>query len=316
MAGLSTMVVAALAAVYFLWGGTYLAMRFAVETLPPFTTAGIRFVTAGALVYLWQMARGAERPQAVHWKGAAAVGLLMLTGGNGGVMWAEQTVPSGLAAIIVATVPLWMALLAWLWQGGERPGGAVALGLATGFAGIVLLVGGVGAAAADWTGYVVLLGAALAWAAGSLYSRVAPAPAAPLTAIALQMLAGGTGCLLAGLAGGEWARFEPAQVSWQAVAGLGYLVVFGSIVGYSAYIWLLKAADPVLVSTYAYVNPVVAVALGWLLAGERLTGRDAAAAAVIVLSVAVITRARSRPAGAAPARRPEAATAGMDGDGI
>jgi drug/metabolite transporter (DMT)-like permease len=279
LAGISAAVAAAVAAVYFFWGGTYLAMRFAVETLPPFTTAGIRFVTAGAMVYCWQMARGAERPKAAHWKGAAAVGLLMLTGGNGGVMWAEQTVPSGLAAILVATVPLWMALLSWLWQGGERPAGAVAAGLATGFAGVAVLAGGAGggAAGAGWAGYLVLVGAALAWAAGSLYSRVAPAPAAPLTAIALQMLAGGAGCLLVGLAAGEWARFEVARVSWQAVAGLGYLIVFGSVVGYSAYIWLLKAADPVLVSTYAYVNPVVAVALGWLLAGETLTGREAAA---------------------------------------
>lgn len=303
-------VAAALLAVYFFWGGTYLAMRFAVETLPPFTMAGIRFVCAGTLVYCWQMARGAERPTGAHWRGAAVVGLLMLTAGNGGVMWAEQTVPSGLAAIIIATVPLWMALLSWLWQGGGRPGGQAAWGLATGFAGTVLLVGNAGGAAtgADWTGYAVLVGAAVAWAAGSLYSRVAPHPAAPLTGIALQMLAGGAGCLLAGLAGGEWAGLDFAAVSPRAVLALGYLVFFGSVVGYSAYIWLLKAADPVLVSTYAYVNPVVAVALGWLLAGETLTPRDAAAAALIVLSVVAITRAKTRAAAPAPA--------GTDGDGI
>ncbi len=302
MAGLSAAVAAALTAVYFFWGGTYLAMRFAVETLPPFTTAGIRFVCAGALVFCWQMARGAARPTAAHWKGAAAVGLLMLTAGNGGVMWAERTVPSGLAAIVIATVPLWMALLAWLWQGGGRPGARAGWGLATGFAGTVLLVGNAdgAAAGADWTGYAVLVGAAVAWAAGSLYSRVAPLPAAPLTGIALQMLTGGAGCLLAGLAGGEWAGLDLAAVTPRALLALGYLIFFGSIVGYSAYIWLLKAADPVLVSTYAYVNPVVAVALGWLLAGETLTPRDAAAAALIVLSVVAITRAKARARPAEP----------------
>ncbi len=309
---MTTAVGAALLAVYFFWGGTYLAMRFAVETLPPFTLAGIRFVTAGGLLYCWQLAQGAERPTAGHWKGAAVVGVLMLTGGNGGVVWAEQTVPSGLAAIIVATVPLWMAVLAWLWQGGDRPGGLVAGGLALGFAGTVLLVGNAGGAAdVPWTGYAVLLGAAAAWAAGSLYSRVAPLPAAPLTAIALQMLTGGAGCLLLGLAAGEWSGLTVAQVSLRSALSLGYLIVFGSLVGFSAYIWLLKAADPVLVSTYAYVNPVVAVALGWLLAGERLTGKDAAAAALIVLAVVVITRARYR-----RAERPEASAAGTDGDGI
>lgn len=308
---MSTAVGAALLAVYFLWGGTYLAMRFAVETMPPFTLAGIRFVIAGGLLFCWQLARGAGWPAGRHWRGAAVVGVLLLVGGNGGVVWAEQTVPSGLAAVIVATVPLWMALLAWLWQGGDRPGGAVAAGLALGFAGTALLVGSTGGAAAHWSGYAALVGAAAAWAAGSLYSRVAPLPAAPLTAIALQMLTGGAGCLLMGLAGGEWAALAAAQVSLRSVLALGYLIVFGSLVGFSAYIWLLKAADPVLVSTYAYVNPVVAVALGWLLAGETLTGRDAAAAALIVLAVVVISRASFR-----RTPRPQAAAAGTDGDGI
>jgi drug/metabolite transporter (DMT)-like permease len=300
MQSLTLPIVAALLAVYLFWGGTYLAMKFAIETLPPFTMAGIRFTTAGTIVYLWQIARGSEHPSGTHWKHAAIVGALMLLGGNGGVVWAEQMVPSGIAAVIVATVPLWMALLAWLWQGGRRPTGLTWLGLAVGFLGILLLMKNsqnqTGSYSAGYTGYLALIAASLSWAAGSLYSRTASLPKAPFLAIALQMLTGGLCCLLAGLVTGEWSALDFSKVSPRSALSLGYLIVFGSLVAFSSYIWLLRKADPTMVSTYAYVNPVVAVALGWLLAGEQLAAQDIIATAVIVFSVILITKANYKPA--------------------
>lgn len=291
-------IAAGLLAVYVFWGGTYLAMKFAIETMPPFMMAGIRFLTAGALVYAWQMSKGAPRPSAAHWKNAAIVGGLLLLGGNGGVVWAEQMVSSGIAAIIVATVPLWMALIAWLWQGGKRPNSLILGGLLIGFMGIVLLVKSSGSdvsgTTASWSGYAALVVASLAWAVGSMYSRVAKLPETPLLAIAMQMLTGGFFCLVFGLLTGEAGRFQVAAVSLQSALALGYLIFFGSIIGFSAFIWLLKAADPTLVSTYAYVNPIVAVILGWLLAGEQMTVQAAAAAAIIVISVVMITKGNQR----------------------
>ena len=311
--GLTLPIASALLAVYIFWGGTYLAMKFAIETLPPLLMAGTRFMLAGAIVYLWQISRGGERPKAFHWKNAAIVGGLMLLGGNGGVVWAEQLVSSGMAAIIVAAVPLWMALLAWLWQGGNRPNRAVFLGLILGSIGIVLLVknsgDGVVNGSDQWIGYLVLVGASFAWAAGSLYSRVAKLPSAPLLAIAMQMLTGGLLCFLFGLMTGEWTKLDVAQVSMQSVLSLGYLIVFGSIIGFSAYIWLLKAAGPALSSTYAYVNPVVAVLLGWLFAGEKMTAQDGLAAGVIVLAVVIISKANTRKLTVASPN--EATTAGV-----
>lgn len=313
-------IVVALIAVYVFWGGTYLAMKFAIETLPPFMMAGIRFLTAGTIMYIWQRAQGVDRPTTIHWKNAAIVGGLLLLGGNGGVVWAEQMVSSGIAAIIVATVPLWITLLAWLWQKGNRPNGMVFIGLLLGLLGITLLVrnsgGGDLNTPVQWMGYTVLVLASLSWAAGSVYSRVANLPSAPFMAIALQMLAGGLFCLLFGLITGEGMQFDIANVSMRSALSLGYLIVFGSIIGFSAYIWLLKAADPTIVSTYAYVNPIIAVVLGWALAGEQLKIQDALAAAVIILSVIIITKSNSRKATAAPKKVQAAAPiTGLNGDG-
>ena len=302
--GLTIPVVAALLAVYIFWGGTYLAMKFAVETLPPFIMAGIRFITAGAIVYVWQIIQGGERPKAIHWKNATIVGGLLLFTGNGSIVWAEQMVSSGLAAIIVAIVPLWMTLLAWLWQGGERPRGMVFGGLMLGFIGIMLLVknsgGEVANGSSQWLGYLAILFASVSWAVGSIYSRVAKLPSAPFMAIGMQMLTGGILCLLFGLLTGEASRFDLAQISLQSALSLGYLIIFGSIIGFSAYIWLLKAADPTVVSTYAYVNPVVAVILGWVLAGEQMTLQDGMGATVILLAVIIITKANSPKTAVAP----------------
>lgn len=288
-------IAAGLLAVYIFWGGTYLAMKFAIETMPPFMMAGIRFMTAGAIVYAWQVSRGASKPTVTQWKNAAIVGGLLLLGGNGGVVWAEQMVSSGIAAIIVATVPLWMALIAWLWQGGSRPSGMVMSGLLIGFMGIILLVKSSGGSdlsgtTTPWVGYAALVAASLSWAIGSIYSRIAKLPEAPLLAIAMQMLTGGFFCLVFGMITGEGGRFDVTVISLQSALALGYLIFFGSIVGFSAFIWLLKAADPTIASTYAYVNPIVAVILGWALAGEQMTLQAALAALIIVISVVMITK--------------------------
>ena len=286
----------ALGAVYVVWGSTYLAIRFAIETLPPFLMAGVRFVIAGALLYAWSRARGAERPGRLQWRAAAIVGGCLLLGGNGGVVWAEQRVDSGIAALIVTTVPLWLVLLDWLRPGGRRPGWRVALGLVIGFAGVTLLVRpGSGGGAVDPVGAGVLVLASLSWAWGSLASRRLPLPASPILATGMEMLAGGGLLLAAGLVTGEAGRFDPAGVSTTSLAALGYLIVFGSFVGFTAYVWLLRVVSPAIVGTYAYVNPVVAVLLGWAFAGEPLTATTLIAAAVIIGGVAVITTQRSAP---------------------
>ncbi len=285
-------IVLAFAAIYLIWGSTYLGIRFAIETVPPLLMAGTRFAVAGTMLYSWTRLRGAPRPTRLHWSAAAVVGGLMLLGGNGGVSWAEQRVFSGLAALLIATVPLWMALLDWKRRGGVRPSGRGAVGLVFGFVGVALLVGPgelAGSSHMDPLGAMVLLLAAFSWAAGSLYSRQAQLPDSPLLAISMEMLTGGVLLLAAGLVTGEGARLEVSQVSPRSVLALGYLILFGSLVAFSAYIWLLKVSTPARAATYAYVNPVVAVILGWALGGEPLTLRTLLAAAVIVSAVVIIT---------------------------
>lgn len=280
----------ALLIVYLFWGGTYLGIRFAVQTIPPFLMAGTRFLIAGLAVYLYARMRGAARPKPQHWIDAGIVGALLLLGGNGLVSWAEQLVPSSIAALLIATVPLWMILLGLFDKDARRPNAVVCAAVALGFAGILILVlPSSGLGRISLAGVAALLAASLFWSLGSMYSRRARLPGSPLLAVGMQMLVGGALMVLASGLGGEWSRFHPAQVSARSLFGMGYLVLFGSIVGYSAYIWLLKNADPTWVSTYAFVNPIVAVFLGWLLAGEQLTARSIWATGIIVLSVVIIT---------------------------
>jgi drug/metabolite transporter (DMT)-like permease len=291
-------IVAAFATVYVVWGSTYLAIRFAIETLPPFIMAGTRFLVAGALLYVWARFRSGERPSPGHWRSAFIIGGLMLLGGNGGVVWAEQFVASGLAALIVATVPLWMVLFEWLGPDGTRPTRLTLLGLITGFVGVAVLVGGgdgLDAARVPWIPGAVLLFASASWAAGSLYSRRALLPCSPLVATAMEMLGGGTLLLLAGALTAEGGSVALEQVSTRSALSLAYLILFGSILAFTAYIWLLRVTTPARVSTYAYVNPVVAVALGWLLASEPFTPRIGLAAALIVAAVFAVIVARDRP---------------------
>jgi len=288
-------VLAAFVALYIIWGSTYLAILFAIETIPPFLMAGIRFLVAGSILYVWGRARGAARPVRREWVAASVVGGLLLLGGNGAVVWAEQRVPSGAAALLVATVPLWMVVLDWLRPGGVRPTGRVVLGLAVGFAGLGLLVGpsDLGGGSIDVIGALVLVIGSLSWASGSIYARGAKLPSSPLLVNGMEMLAGGVLLVLAGLVTGEASALNLAAVSGRSLAALAYLVVFGSLIGYSAYTYLLGATTPARVSTYAYVNPVVAVFLGWALAGEPLTPRVLVATAVILGAVALITLSRS-----------------------
>lgn len=291
-------IIGALLSVYFFWGTTYLAMKFAIETFQPHTMLGIRFVTAGALMFAWSWIR--ERPSITwkQWRGASIVGGLMLLGGTGGVAWSQQYVPSNIAAIVVAAVPLWIALIRWVALRHDRPGRLTTIGLLLGFAGIIMLVrstSGPTAAQGHLAGLAMLVFASLSWASGSLFSRVADLPGSPVLAISMQMLTGGFFCLIAGLAIGGAEQIDLWSVSLRSAVALGYLVVFGSVIGFSSYIWLLKKTDPALASSYAYVNPVVAIVLGWLLAGESLNSGSLAATGVILLGVILIVRGTVRP---------------------
>jgi drug/metabolite transporter (DMT)-like permease len=313
-------VLTALAVIYLIWGSTYLGIRYALESLPPFLMAGTRFLIAGSLLLLWQWRRGAVRPTLVHWRSALIVGSLMILGGNGGVTWSEQRVPSGLAALMIGAVPIWIVMLDWLVFGGARPNRRMALGLVGGLAGLGLLIGPAefaGGERMDLIGGAALVAAAISWALGSLYSRRAPLPSVALQATGMEMLAGGILEYAFGTLLGEWGQIDPGSVSLRSSLSVLYLALFGSLVGFSAYIWLLRHTTAARAASYAYVNPVVAVLLGWAFAGESLSLRTILATTVIIGSVVMITsfRAQQRspsrhrslePAAAAP---PEASAA-------
>jgi drug/metabolite transporter (DMT)-like permease len=296
-------VVVALGVLYFIWGSTYLAIRFAIESLPPFLMASSRFIVAGSFLYGLARWRGAPPPSGALWKTAALSGGLMLLGGNGSVVWAEQYVPSGLVALLIATVPLWIVLQDWVWGKGGSPGAGVFFGIFWGLVGVALLVTGseIGRAGPrDLLGGILVLGGALAWAAGSLVARYGKRPDSASLGNGMQMLAGGLGLLLAGTIRGEWAHLDLHSVTWVSLAALLYLLVFGSLVAFSSYIWLLRNTTPAVASTYAYVNPVVALLLGWALASEPLSLRTGVAAFIILTAVMVITTRRT--AGGPPGR--------------
>ncbi|MEZ5427606.1 MAG: EamA family transporter [Pyrinomonadaceae bacterium] len=287
---------AAFAAIYIFWGSTYLAIKYAIETLPPFLMAGSRFLIAGLIMYLWaSFSKDFERPKPVHWKTSLVVGTLLLLGGNGGVVFAEHYISSSLAALLVATEPFWIVLLGWLWLKGARPNLKVVLGLAIGFFGVWLLISGQTPATAGASGSVHVFGtlavilAAFSWAAGSIYGLRSPTPKSSLLTAGMQMISGGAVLLLVSLVTGEWSKFNIAEVSANSWFGVVYLIIFGSLVGFTAYSWLLKNAQPAMVATYAYVNPVIAVILGWLIAGESFTGQMLLGAGVIIGSVVLIT---------------------------
>ena len=291
-------VVAAFAAVYVIWGSTYLGIRYAVESIPPFLMAGTRNLAAGLLLYAFARARGGTAPSRMEWRDAAITGGLLLTAGNGGVTWAEQFIPSSAAALLVAMTPVWMVLLDWLRPRGPRPGLLVAAGLAVGFTGVVLLARGHGDHPGPTHGWAVvaLLTASISWASGSIFNRQARKPASPLLGVAMQMTAGGVLLLGLAVAGGEPAQFSFGRVTLLSIGSWLYLIVAGSLVGYTCYVWLLHATTPARVATYAYVNPLIAVLLGCTLGRETFSHELLVAGGLIILAVVLIVRGGTRPA--------------------
>jgi drug/metabolite transporter (DMT)-like permease len=292
----------ALAIVYVVWGSTYLGIELAVRTMPPFLMASMRFLIAGPLLYVWATRRGdrSDRPTARHWLSAFLIAAPMLAIGNAAVGWAEQTIETGTASLIIASVPLWMALLDRVFY-AQRLARTMVIGLVVGFGGVGLLVAPGGSGAGD-SRAILLVFSSLAWALGSLYSRQAPQPQRPLVAAAMQMTAGGLILAVVSAVSGEASGFHVSQVSLESWLGLAYLVVAGSLIAYTAYMWLLREVPTSLVGTYAYVNPVVAVMLGTVVLGEPLTWRTLVGGGVILASVALIVSA-PKPRGAAERRR-------------
>ena len=289
-------IVAAFASIYIIWGSTYLAIRYAVQTIPPFLMGGFRFVISGAALYAWARYRGAARSSRIHWRNAIIAGGFLLVGGNGAVVWAEQFVPSGMTALLVSILPFWLVIIEWVRPPRRRPAAAVLIGLIVGFIGIIVLVGPGnlgGHGDVRPIGALVLILGSLSWAIGSFFSRDADLPASGLLTTGMEMLGGGALMLIVGILSGELSHFAISHVSMASAMGLLYLVTFGSLLGFTSYIWLLDKVSPARLGTYAYVNPIVAVLLGWAIAGERLSFRTAIAAAIVICAVALITTARS-----------------------
>ena len=290
--------------IYLVWGSTYLASRVALRTMPPFLMTGVRSLIAGGLLYALCRLKGDEAPAKETWKTAGIVGLLMICGGSGLVAWAQLTVPSGIAALLIGAVPLWLAVLDLF--GGfrtkhHRPRPLAAIGLVLGFFGIVLLVGpsalvGLESEVNPLGAAAILLGG-LSWAFGSLKSREAVLPASRALVSSIQLIGGGLGLLVVGGAIGEFGGFDPRQLDLPSVLGFLYLTFFGSIVGFSVYSWLLRSAPTTLVSTYAYVNPIVALFLGWLVLDETIGPRVVSSGLIILIAVAMVTLNSNPPDG-------------------
>ena len=285
----------ALSAVYLIWGSTYLAIRFTVETTPPFLSAAARFIVSGAVLYLWRRLCGDRTPSQHEWRSATVIGLFLLVGGNGAVVWAARYIPSSLAALLVATCPLWMVLFDFLRPGGEKPGPRALSGIAIGFCGAVLLIGwsANGTTPNSFAGAVVVVLGSLFWAAGSIYGKTAQLPSSPLLITGMEMLSGGAALLILALAIGELGTFDLAQVSSRSAVGWIYLTVIGPI-AFVAYAWLLRNAPIPLVSTYSYVNPLVAITFGYFLGKEILAMRVLLAAGLIIGSVVLVSARNTR----------------------
>ena len=287
-----TRILLAFAAVYFIWGSTYLFIKYGIETIPPFLLGASRFLVAGLLLYALARWRGAPRPSLRDWRSAAITGVLMLGLGNGAVVWAEQTVASGVVALIVSTVPIWIVLMDWLRPRGVRPRLPVFAGLLLGLVGMVILIGPraiIGEGHVDEIGALVLFIGSLGWALGSILVRGSRRSGAPLVFSALQMVAASVAMLVTSIMFGELATFSFGALSARSALSWVYLVIAGSIIGYTAYVYLLGQVSAAKASTYAYVNPIIAVLLGWAFASEPIGLRTIVAALVILAGVAIIT---------------------------
>ena len=293
--------VAAFAALYIIWGSTYLAIFFAIQSIPPFLMAGARFFIAGLIMLAIARLQGPLKSTWLDWRTSLIVGACLLLGGNGGVTISEKFVETGLASLIVATVPIYMTLLGWMTGMSPRPSGIVWLGLAGGLVGVAVLLGPelrISNGSRGAIGMSILLLGSFIWSAGSIYSRFAKHVASPFFAAAQQMICGGLLLMLVGFFAGEARNFHPEKITLLSFGAFAYLVLIGAIVGYTSYFWLLRNCDPSKVATYAYVNPVVAVLLGALFAHEVVTLRTLVAAVLIIGSVALIItiqQLRSKP---------------------
>ena len=290
-------IIVAFAALYLIWGSTYLGIRFAIETIPPFLMAGTRFLIAGLIMYAIAWSQGLGKSSWANWRTSLIIGACLLLGGNGGVTISEKYIDSGLAAVVVAVVPIYIVVIGWATGMAPRPTPIVWLGLVGGFVGVGILFGpALRFSSSDGShpaiGMSILLVSSFIWSAGSLYSRAAKHAASPFLTAAQQMICGGVLLLLTGVLTGELRRFYPESMSILSVASFAYLVIIGAVVGYTAYIWLLRHCDPAKVATYAYVNPIVAVLLGAVFAGETLSMRTLVAASLIIGSVALVITAQ------------------------
>lgn len=277
--------------VYIVWGSTYLAIRWGVESIPPFVMGGVRFLIAGGLMYGYSRWKGAAAPSALEWRNSAIVGFLLLFVANGAVSWAAQRVGSGMSSLLVATVPLWLVLCELVQ--GKRHRAPTWAGVTLGLVGVALLVlpanGSIASAAIEPAGAIVLALGSLSWTIGSLYSRTATLAKPAALAISMQMLTGGVLLMLLSIASGELSHLNREAITMASMYSLAYLIVFGSLIGFSTYMWLLSVASPTAVGTYAYVNPVVAVLLGVGLAGEQMPPQALVAMLVIVCGVAMVS---------------------------
>jgi drug/metabolite transporter (DMT)-like permease len=290
-------IIVAFAALYLIWGSTYLGIRFAIETIPPFLMAGARFLLAGVIMYAIAWSQGITKSSWANWRTSLVVGACLLLGGNGGVTISEKYIDSGLAALVVAIVPIYIVVLGWAAGTSPKPTPIVWLGLVGGFVGVGVLLGPALRFSSNdgrhpGIGMSILLVSAFIWSAGSLYSRTSKHAASPFLTAAQQMLCGGLLLLFAGTVTGEMRRLHPSSMSILSLASFAYLVIIGAVVGYTAYIWLLRHCDPAKVATYAYVNPIVAVVLGAVFAGETLAMRTLLAASLIIGSVALVITAQ------------------------
>lgn len=282
----------ALLTLYLAWGSTYLAIHYAVQSIPPFLMSGVRFLVAGLILFIWRRFAGDPAPTRENWRSAAIIGSLLLVGGIGVLTWVEQYVPSGMAALIIAATPLWVVLLGTIRRGGSLPTRLTAVGVLMGLVGIFILINPLKSTNQPqdtnlWMEGILLL-AALSWAVGSVYSHEANLPKSALLSTGMELLAGSAGAFLLGLVTGETSRIEVSSITLNSLAGLVYLTIVGSLVGFVCYTWLLQAAPTTLVVTYAYVNPLVALILGSLLVKETLTTQVLIATPLILLAVILL----------------------------
>lgn len=290
--------VIAFALVYIIWGTTYLAIRFAIQTIPPFLMAGIRFATAGLLFYSWCYLYFEKKPGLADWRKAAIPGVLMFVFGNGSLTWSEQFIPSGLAALIIATLPIWMVILDWFIYKGKRPDILTVIGIFLGLIGVGLLSGldesvlidKASAGASVFLSIFVLTFAAISWSVGSLYSRHTSTSVSLQFMVSMQVLVGGFVLIMIGLIHGEWTQLSIKSITLRSAISLAYLIIFGSLVTYSAYLWLLKVSTPAKVGTYAFFNPLVAVLLGWIWVNEPMTTQTVVGAGFIFSSILFVNR--------------------------